>query len=379
MKTLVLGFHVFPPRLQSDELNGRTWAALSYYLSEIVLLTQSSDARFHRDRVGKVVLYESPRTTWRVLDIVVFMVTGVLLGLVCIVRGIKAVVCSELVISGLVGFIVSRVGRIPLIAEVQGEILTASTRSYPLEGVIRAISRWVCLRADRVRVVSRRILDSAVAAGIPRRKLFLIPSKVDTSVFKPISKKVGEVGRGPQLQFIAIGSLVPVKGFDVLIRAFKLVFSQIPNARLEIVGSGIELRNLERLRDSLGLSESVSFRGRVSHLQIPALLDNSDIFVLSSHSEGLPRVVLEAMASGTPVVATAVGGVPEVVRHEVTGLLVPHCTPDDLATAMIRAAKDKSLCRAMSDNAIRLIKKQYDWDLIIRRQASLILGTARSE
>jgi glycosyltransferase involved in cell wall biosynthesis len=115
--------------------------------------------------------------------------------------------------------------------------------------------------------------------------------------------------------------LVPIKGLLDLIHAFRIVRADAPDALLEIAGSGSERRRLEREIDALGLAGTVKFLGWRTDLS--QLLQSWDIFVLASFDEGFGIAALEAMAAGLPVVATAVGGVPELVSDGKTGFLVP--------------------------------------------------------
>jgi glycosyltransferase involved in cell wall biosynthesis len=134
-----------------------------------------------------------------------------------------------------------------------------------------------------------------------------------------------------------VGRLVPIKDVPCLLEAFRQVIDRVPAARLMIVGDGPRRADLEQLADTLALTPYVRFTGWQHDLC--AVYGAMDVGVLSSRNEGTPVTVIEAMAAGKPVVATAVGGVQDVIQHDATGLVVPPADPAALAAAMIRLAQ----------------------------------------
>jgi glycosyltransferase involved in cell wall biosynthesis len=147
-----------------------------------------------------------------------------------------------------------------------------------------------------------------------------------------------------------ITRLVPVKGLDVLLRAARLVADHLPEARFVIVGKGREKAALAGLTSELGLERNVIFTGE--RVDVKDFYSLFDLFVLSSHSEGFGIVLLEAMHFGTPIVATAVGGIPELVRDGETGLLAPPDSPGPLADAILKLLGDPALARHLSCRAL---------------------------
>jgi len=166
---------------------------------------------------------------------------------------------------------------------------------------------------------------------VPKRKLHVIPNGIDLQRFAHIEPAVPASGT----VFGTVGRLVPVKDHRTLLEAFAIVLHRNPSCRLEILGDGPLRHDLADLSHRLGLADAVSFRG--ASFDVPGFLARLQVFVLASVSEGLPLTVLEAMASGLPVVATAVGGVPDLVRAD-TGWLCPPSDPTRLAEAMLTAS-----------------------------------------
>ena len=167
---------------------------------------------------------------------------------------------------------------------------------------------------------------------------------------------------GP-LQLLAVGRLVPKKGFDVLLRAMGLLRA---DARLRIVGEGPERGRLEGLTLALGLTERVTFAGALTHTALPAIYAESQVVVVPSIADttgdrdGLPNVVLEAMATGRPVVASTIGALASAVVPAETGVLVPPGDPQALAVALEILAARPQLRAQLGLNARGLVERYYD-------------------
>jgi Glycosyltransferase len=156
----------------------------------------------------------------------------------------------------------------------------------------------------------------------PGKTIVQFPTWTDIEAFL----KAGENEKARKPVILYAGVLTPLKGIHHLIRAFARVVQEFPEAWLEIVGRDENPEYAEELRREvvrLGLNGLVSFVGEVSQVELANRMRHSCVFVLPTYSEGLPRVVFEAMATGVPVIATAVSGIPEIVKDGITGFLVP--------------------------------------------------------
>jgi glycosyltransferase involved in cell wall biosynthesis len=164
------------------------------------------------------------------------------------------------------------------------------------------------------------------------------------------------------------------KGVDVLIRAFPDVRAAIPDATLTLVGGGDELEPNRRLAAGLGLGDSISFVGVVANSA--PYIRQADVIVLPSRREGLPIVALESFALGRPLVATAVGGTPSVVRDGQTGWLVPPEDPVALAGAMIEAGEDAREAGARGDTGRAVVRESFTSAKTLDRIERLLGGCA---
>ena len=212
---------------------------------------------------------------------------------------------------------------------------------------LRGLRDLVLRRADRVLVPSAWLAERATAWGVRADRIEVVPNAAPAD-FTSASRE--ELRRrhgldGPTLVFA--GRLTSQKSFDVLLGAV----SRVEGVSLLIVGEGEERAEVERLVGDLGLGDRVRLLGAVPRQEALELLAAGDAAVLASAWENLPHAVVEALAVGTPVIATAAGGVPEVVADGVNGLLVPVGDVDALAAAIRRFRDDSELRERLRDAA----------------------------
>jgi len=131
---------------------------------------------------------------------------------------------------------------------------------------------------------------------------------------------------------------------------------------LLIIGNGPERRTIENIVDSSNMGKKVHIMGERLHEEIPKYLSTADIFALPSYTEGLPNVVLEAMSCSLPVVATRVGGIPEVVEEGISGILVDKKSLDALKQGMERLIRNESLAKEMGINGRKIVMKKFSWN-----------------
>ena len=212
-------------------------------------------------------------------------------------------------------------------------------------------------KVNHVIVVSQTIYNEVVHwLRIPSGKVTIIPCGVDTRYFKSAEKK-------PYILFV--GRLTRRKRVDSLLRAY----ARLPNReyQLLIVGDGEERLKLIELTRKLGIRDRVIFLANISRQKLRQLYAHASIFILPSIGEGLPLSLLEAMASGCGVVATRVSGVTDVVKHDITGLLVKPGNEQDLYQKMSELLNDEEKIRILGDNARKYVMKRYEWSSIARK------------
>lgn len=232
------------------------------------------------------------------------------------------VVHAHVYSAGPPALLLGRLSRAPVVIT---EHYTGYQRGL-MRGYDRLVARFALRHADLVAAVSRD-LAAQIRALQPRARAVVVPNVVDASVFHPGDSTPPQAGR-----LLTVASLAEKKGHADLLAALAELRRR-HEVTLELVGEGDQRGALEAQAERLGVSDAVRFRGELAPAQVAELMRASDLFVLPSHFENLPCVLLEAMASGLPYVATAVGGVPELDG----GTLVPSGDPPALAAAVATA------------------------------------------
>jgi glycosyltransferase involved in cell wall biosynthesis len=226
---------------------------------------------------------------------------------------------------------------------------------------------WVVRQADRVIVPSQYLANWVVKWGVPTEKIAVIYNAVEIpDKVEPLS-----IPLKTPVKAVTVGRLVPWKQVDGLIEAL----NEISELGLVVVGDGPERPRLERIAQELGVSGRVYFPGQRSKKETLSLMAACDLFVLNSTYEGLPHTVLEAMALGLPVIATAVGGTPEVVRDGETGLLVP--LNGELTGTLKRVVNDYHLRQVLSQRARHWVCQNLSAEQMVKQTETVLLDTMR--
>lgn len=200
----------------------------------------------------------------------------------------------------------------------------------------------------------------------------VVPNRVDVAAFAP------GPARPAGAHVVVTRNLEPVYDIATALRAFARLRAARPDARLTIAGTGPQAQALQALRDELGLKEAVTFCGRLQTHDIAALYAQADVALNPSLADNLPNSLLEALAAGVPVVSTRVGGVPWLVEHEVSALLVTPGCPDQMAAALQRMIESPNL-RARLVAAGREIALQYRWDAVRPRLLQVYAKAMQAE
>jgi glycosyltransferase involved in cell wall biosynthesis len=215
---------------------------------------------------------------------------------------------------------------------------------------------WVVRQANKVIVPSQYLANWVVKWGVPTEKIVVIYNAVEISDgVEPLS-----IPLKTPVKAVTVGRLVSWKQVDGLIEALR----EIPELGLVVVGDGPERPRLERIAQELGVSGRVYFAGQRSKRETLSLMAACDLFVLNSTYEGLPHTVLEAMALGLPVIATVVGGTPEVVRDGETGVLV-HSENKALEEALRTLVTDEKARQRLGEKARKWVHECVNFEVMV--------------
>jgi len=198
-------------------------------------------------------------------------------------------------------------------------------------------------------------LDTIARERIDPARILVVHNGVDFSRFAETTR-LAEDGRAPRV--IVVSNLIHYKGHRFFLEAWTKVIARVPAARALLVGEGVMRDALQQQARDLGIEHSIEFLGRRD--DVAPLLGTSDVYVHPSLQEGYSNAVLEAMASGCPIVATAVGGNVEAITDGETGLLVPPGDADSLATAMLRLLEHRDQAIRMGQQAAAVVRARHD-------------------
>ena len=228
------------------------------------------------------------------------------------------------------------------------------------------LSRVKYSNVDRIIAISKRVKRVLVADGLLEEKIDVVYSGVDIDRFRNVEGDylISELALDKhKLRIGNIAALAWHKDHKTLLEAAKIVVDEFLEVNFLIAGEGPLRREIEILIKRLNLEEKVKLLG--FRQDIPEILSVLDLFVLSSSWEGLGTSLLDAFASRVPVVATNVGGIPEVVRDGVNGILVPPENPGILARAIIHLLKNRDLAGRMAEEGFRLVKEKFSIDRMV--------------
>ncbi|OYD08036.1 glycosyltransferase family 4 protein [Paludifilum halophilum] len=259
--------------------------------------------------------------------------------------------CHTIYPDGYAGAMLKNIFSVPVVTTIHG----SDVKLYPYrsDGVYRRTEEALRMN-DHIITVSEQLKRDAlkIAAGV---EVTTIYNGFDPQWFYPrcregARKKLGQSENGPSILYV--GNLYPVKGVDYLLEAFARVVPYHDDVTLHLVGDGPLRSELQKQAREKGIADQVRFVGRKPHEEIPWWINSSDIVVLSSLSEGMPSILLEAMGCGKPVVATDVGGISEILQHRRTGFLVKPKQPEEMARFLsILLMEDEGLVYDMGERA----------------------------
>jgi glycosyltransferase involved in cell wall biosynthesis len=278
---------------------------------------------------------------------------------------------TQLEFSNVLGSMASRLIGIPSVCTLH----TFFDPSWGKKSWRRHLAMWWALRhfCDRIIAVSEGTRQHHIEVGrLPPDRVVTLYNGIDLSGFVPLDEETRMAGRqalnipldAPVLITVAV--LRPQKGIQYMIEAMPAILQAVPEARYLVVGSGEHETVLKEMVNTHGLTDRVIFTG--VRRDIPLLLALSDVFVLPTLGEALPTVLAEAMAAGRPIIASAIGGVPEMIEDSVNGLLVPPASTDKLAEACIRLLRDPEQCRRLGCAGRQIVEERFN----IERQVQLL-------
>lgn len=242
----------------------------------------------------------------------------------------------------------------------------------------RVLIKPLSMLCEKFTVVGPEVADYFIQEiGVPKNRVFTIPNGIDIQKFDIKSNSVcQELGlHEDEIVFGIVARLEKEKDHQTLINAFKLAENQVPQIRLLVVGDGSLRKELEDYAKHMKISDKVLFLG--TRKDIPEILSAIDVFVLSSIKEGLPISLIEAMAARKPIIATDVGSIKHLIRHEINGLLIPSQNEAAMEKAMIRLIGDPEFRKEMGERGHKIALESFGLSHMIQQYEDIYCSILR--
>ena len=277
-------------------------------------------------------------------------------------------------IAGFVGLISNK----PVVTTLHGDDVTRAQKN-----LLDRMILWFCLLTSKKVISVNDSFRNWIVDKYPKfkSKVITIPNGIEDSFLDIGNRRIISSSPGT-LKIITIGSLIPRKGVDVLIRAISLIKQEV-SVSLTIAGEGHIRDSLQQLVTENDLTETVRFIGDVDPDDVPEILAAHDIFVLSSHSEGRPSVILEAMATAMPIIASNIAGSNELIKNNDTGLLFQDNNSQELAQCIEKLGTDYHLRESLGKSAKEfIVNHKLLWSDTAKKHAelyeNLLSGTGKT-
>ena len=251
--------------------------------------------------------------------------------------------------------------------------------------ILPKIQKSISKNSNKVIAICKNTEDRLIRDyGITEKKITVIPAGIDINCFIPSNdgkrwrKKLNIYDKKVVL---CMGKLNYLKGIHYLIEAFRKIADKNKDTMLVIAGSGskAEEKRLHNLVSSFGIEDRVIFTGWVNYSDVPYLHAAPDIFVHPSLLEGTPLVILEAMATGKPVIATGIAGVPDMITDGIDGFLVEEKNVEQIAEKLSVLLDDEALCKKFGQNARKKVEEKFNWDMIAEQILDVYEGVIKNE
>jgi glycosyltransferase involved in cell wall biosynthesis len=323
--------------------------------------------RFERLAYGPGLLFNIKNDFFAYIGILPFLVFEFLSSLnILFSEPVKLIHTHWLIPQGFFGAFFHRLWRIPHVATVHGSDLNILTHHK----ILTPLARFIFRNSDMITVNSdymKRRLESI--APDCSAKIRVIPMGIDPEKFK--ATEFIDIKKKYQTEHLvlSVGRLIDWKGTIHLINAMPAVLRQFPDTVLLIIGAGPEKETLVNRTHEISLENRIHFLGVVDNEDLPSYYHAADVFVLpsinkSGKTEALGVVLLEAMASGCPVIGSNVGGIPDIIVDGETGFLVPEQRSDVLAERIVQMLSDDNVRERFRQNGLMRVREKFSWEKI---------------
>ena len=318
------------------------------------------------------------------LRYLLFFIGSFLMGLRLCLRGMTSVIVAQSPYEGLAAMAIKHgaklLGRkVVVVTEIHGDweespFLYRVYLPKVCRFMFQKVANGVLKGSDIIRAVSD-FTKKKVERVVSNKPILVFPTYTDIELF--LERESHGYASGDEKLVLFVGMLIFLKGIHILIQAMEPVIRQIPDAKLLIIGRGGYKSQLEKLVSELGLEGKVEFVDHVPQAALRDYMRMCRVLVLPSLSEGLPRVLIEAMACGKPVIGTNVGGIPSLIHDGVNGFLIPPNDPEALAEKLIYLLSNEDKAVRMGAKGREFVTQTFSTERYVEGYASVLDASAR--
>ena len=375
MNICFIGKHIYPKDIFSNEQDMKTWRSLAEYFNRLFVIAQSPDIFFHSVGEKNIKIYLIPNIFGYLGFIGIAVKVGVYLRWK---YGIDCFDASEVAGGGLAATFLKFLTGAKSVIEVQGEIFG---ENYENKGykktLLKKIGIFVMKKADRIRVNSEAVFHQVSRQYIEEKKIRLIHLRVDLDLFNPLSiLRINSEKNDDKIKIGYVGRLAEGKGLEDLLAAISQLcqgHGKRANFKVLIFGDGQLKSKLIKMSENLRIHDKIEWRGFVSYNKVPEALSQIDVFVYPSWHEGFSRSIMEALAMEKAVVATNVGGIPDLIKNGENGFLVNPHNPKELAEKILELINNQDLRAKFGKNGRQYVSGNFEWNHGIKKFANLFL------
>ena len=352
--------NVFPP-LSSDHSTKKIWLELSKAANQYHILARAKNHKYQVFTEGNITLHLVPNLG----SAKTFFLTSFKMKKLIKSHQISVVLAQCPILGGFTSAILKERLNIKLFQEIHDTFyFDLANSKNPFKRLAYLVFKYSLKKADIIRALNNLMADKINY----KHKVITIENRVNMSLFKP--KPNNQFSK--TINIISVGSFVRRKGFHILIDSVRELSNEY-DIHLKLIGGGKEFNNLKSQSQDL----NVTLYDRLDQSEINRLLLESDIYIQPSLREGMPRAILEAMASKLPVVASNISLIPGTVKHLETGLLIEPSNQKDLTLAINLLINDEDLRNQLVKNAYDMVMNKYEWNYSFEKYRAALMNTVK--
>ena len=286
-------------------------------------------------------------------------------------------------LSGIICYFLKKLTKVPYIFTIQSadfEIYHKKLNFWPIANIYNKLEKSVFKNATHCHAISKHLEKHLQQYGA--KNTVVIPNGVDIIKFTPVDDKMElrkKLGYDTKNLIVCVSRLEHKNGTQDLIEAANYLQKEISDFKIVVCGNGSQREELDEAIEKFGLQNKVFLLGSVLYTKIPQYMAMADVFIRPSLAEGFGNVFVEAMAAGTPVIGTPVGGIvdflmdPSISSGQATGIFCEPGNPKDIAEKINLLLTNKELAKRITENGLKMARETYDWDIIAKQIRDLYL------